>query len=71
MLNLTVPEVALLKEILTEDRHELMTEINRTDSLEYKQSLQERRRLLDHILVQLGAASQPPVSPLPGQAQRL
>lgn len=49
-LDLTVPEQAVLREILTSEIEDLREEISHTDSLEFRDALKERRRVLQKLL---------------------
>ena len=49
-IELTQDEMTTLREVLQEKVRELDTEINRTDSLRFKEELRDIERKLEHIL---------------------
>jgi len=56
-MNLTDVERSLIREILGHYHDELRAEINRTDALAFKQTLRDRKDLLESILGKLEGRS--------------
>ncbi len=54
-LELTATEEVILREILTSEISDLRDEIAHTDSLEFREGLKERRRILQKVLDALPA----------------
>jgi len=67
MQNLTTEENTILGEILHENLTTLMTEINRTDSMQFKDELRQRRRALEQIMQKMGHSAVPLVDGVPLQ----
>jgi hypothetical protein len=54
-LELTATEEVILRDILTSEISDLRDEIAHTDSLEFREGLKERRRVLEKVLDALPA----------------
>jgi len=54
-IELTEPQRALLLEVLESAEKELLTEISRTDTREYRDKLEERLTLLETVRVRIAS----------------
>lgn len=65
MIDLTEPERQLAAQILEQDLEHLQVEINRSDAIEYRQSLRDRSHVLESVLGKLkaGAPREQPAQP--------
>ena len=52
-IELTNDEAEILREMLAHKLRDIAVEINRTDSLEFKATLRETERALEHLVQQL------------------
>jgi hypothetical protein len=59
-IDLSQDEAMSLREVLQEKVHELDIEINRTDSLRFKEELRQIERKLEHILGSMTTATSGP-----------
>lgn len=57
-LELTPEEARRLREVLQAKLRDLSTEINRTDQLDFKESLRRTERVLDRIVAQLASTAE-------------
>ena len=60
-MNLTTEETRLLAEILGNQKNVLRIEINRTDSLEFKEDLKKREALLESVIQKCAASIEQPL----------
>jgi hypothetical protein len=56
-LELSAEEQALLKEVLDHSFRDLEVEVRRTDSIDYKGMLKERKLVMEHLIGKLEAAA--------------
>lgn len=57
-LELTPEEARRLREVLQAKLRDLSTEINRTDQLDFKESLRRTERVLDRVVAQLASTAE-------------
>ena len=59
-LNLADGEVEIVRDVLTDYLSDLRMEIVDTDQMDYRETLKQRKRVLEHVLAALSGGSNAP-----------